>query len=51
VSAAAAVRPPTLREISARLHAEFEVEADRAERSVLALVQELCQPQLVQPLD
>jgi len=41
----------SLRQISARLQAEFEVEADRADHSVLALVQELCQPQLVQRLD
>jgi Coenzyme PQQ synthesis protein D (PqqD) len=37
----------TLREISQRLQAAFEVEADRADRSVLALVHELSQQQLV----
>ena len=41
----------TLREISQRLGADFEVEADRADRSVLALVHELAQHQLVQMLD
>lgn len=41
----------TLREISARLQAKFDVEAERADRSVLALVQELSQTQLVQSLD
>lgn len=40
----------SLQEISGRLQAEFEVEADRAERSVVALVDELCQQQLVQNL-
>jgi hypothetical protein len=38
----------SLEEISRRLQAEFEVELDRAERSVLALVTELCEQQLVQ---
>jgi hypothetical protein len=38
----------TLREISDRLQAVFEVEADRAHRSVLAFVHELAQHQLVQ---
>jgi uncharacterized protein YpbB len=37
-----------LQEISGRLQAEFEVEADRAECSVLALVAELSEQQLVQ---
>jgi hypothetical protein len=41
----------TMREISQRLGAEFEVEADRADRSVLALVHDLAQHQLVQMLD
>jgi Coenzyme PQQ synthesis protein D (PqqD) len=40
----------SLQEISRRLQAEFEVEVDRAERSVLALVAELCEQQLVQSL-
>jgi hypothetical protein len=41
----------TLREISQQLGAEFEVDADRADRSVLTLVQEIAQHQLVQILD
>jgi hypothetical protein len=40
-----------LREISRRLQARFEVEPERADRSVLALVNELLQHQLVQPLE
>ena len=40
----------SLQEISQRLQAEFDVEADRAERSVLTLVAELHQQQLVQSL-
>jgi hypothetical protein len=38
----------SLREISRRLQTEFAVEAERADRSVLALVDELSQQQLVQ---
>jgi hypothetical protein len=38
----------TLREISERLQAVFEVDAERAERSVLAFVSELAQHKLVQ---
>jgi hypothetical protein len=38
----------TLQEISCRLQEAFEVEAERADRSVLALVNELVQHQLVQ---
>lgn len=38
----------SLQEISRRLQTEFEVEADRAERSVLALVAELSERHLVQ---
>jgi hypothetical protein len=41
----------TLQEISRRLQAEFAVEEERADQSVLALVEELCQQQLVQPVD
>jgi hypothetical protein len=41
----------TLREISDRLQAVFEVDADRAHRSVLAFVDELAQHKLVQSLD
>jgi hypothetical protein len=41
----------TLQEISQRLQTEFAVEAARADRSVLALVDELMQQQLVQVLD
>jgi hypothetical protein len=40
-----------LQEISRRLQEAFEVEAERADRSVLALVHELVQHQLVQRLD
>jgi coenzyme PQQ synthesis protein D (PqqD) len=40
----------SLQEISYRLQAEFEVEEDRAEHSVLALVAELREQQLVQSL-
>jgi hypothetical protein len=40
----------SLQEISRRLQDEFEVEAARAEHSVLALVDELCEQQLVQSL-
>jgi Coenzyme PQQ synthesis protein D (PqqD) len=40
----------SLQEISRQLQAEFEVEADRAERSVLALIAELCEQQLVQSM-
>jgi hypothetical protein len=40
-----------LQEISRQLQEAFEVEAERAERSVLALVSELVQHQLVQRLD
>ncbi len=39
----------TLWEISQRLQEEFEVDADQAERSVLNLVNELCQQNLAQP--
>ena len=38
----------SLQEISRRLQTEFEVEADRAERSVLAFVAELSERHLVQ---
>jgi hypothetical protein len=38
----------SLQEISCRLQDEFAVEAEQAERSVLALVAELCEQQLVQ---
>jgi hypothetical protein len=41
----------TLYEISGQLQEVFEVEAERADRSVLALVDELLQHQLVQQLD
>ena len=41
----------SLQEISHQLQATFAVEADRADCSVLALVQELVQHQLVQRLD
>jgi hypothetical protein len=41
----------TLQEISHRLQEEFDVEAGRADSSVLALVNELSQQQLVQSLD
>jgi Coenzyme PQQ synthesis protein D (PqqD) len=40
-----------LQEISRQLQEAFEVEAERADRSVLALVNELVQHQLVQRLD
>jgi coenzyme PQQ synthesis protein D (PqqD) len=39
-----------LPEISRRLQARFAVESERADRSVLALVEDLLQHQLVQPL-
>ena len=38
-------------EISQRLGAEFEVEANKADRSVLALVHEVAQHKLVQLVD
>ena len=41
----------SLREISQRLQAVFAVEPERAEQSVLALVDELLQQHLVQPLE
>jgi hypothetical protein len=41
----------TLQEISRRLHAEFDVEENAAERSVLNLADELLQQQLVQMED
>jgi hypothetical protein len=41
----------SLREISHRLQAVFEVEPDRAERSILALVDDLLQQHLVQRLE
>jgi hypothetical protein len=40
-----------LQDISQRLQGEFEVTVEQANRSVLALVQELCAQQLVQQLD
>jgi Coenzyme PQQ synthesis protein D (PqqD) len=40
-----------LHEVSSQLQAVFEVEAERADRSVLALAHELLQHQLVQQLD
>jgi hypothetical protein len=40
-----------LPEISRRLQARFEVQPERADRSVLALVDELLQHQLVQGLE
>jgi hypothetical protein len=40
-----------LREISRRLQARFEVEPERADGSVLALLDELLQQQLVQRLE
>ncbi len=40
----------SLKEISARLQTEFAVEAEQANRSVLALVDELSQQQLVEVL-
>ena len=39
----------TLKEISQQLKEEFEVDADQADRSVLNLVNELCQQNLAQP--
>ena len=39
----------TLREISRRLQEEFDVDADRADRSVVDLVDELIEQKLVQP--
>lgn len=41
----------SLKEISQRLQEEFEVDAERADRSVLDLVTELSQQKLVQVLD
>lgn len=41
----------SLKEISQRLQEEFEVDAERANRSVLDLVTELSQQKLVQVLD
>lgn len=41
----------TSKEISRRLQEEFDVDAERAERSVLELVDELSQQKLVQVLD
>ena len=41
----------TLRQISDRLQREFIVEKEKADRSVLALVDELCQKKLVEPQD
>jgi hypothetical protein len=41
----------TLKEISERLQAEFAVEAEAANRSVLALVDELSQQQLIEASD
>jgi hypothetical protein len=41
----------TLKEISRHLEEEFEVNAERADRSVLDLVSELSQHKLVQVLD
>jgi hypothetical protein len=41
----------TLQEISRQLQAEFAVEEERATQSVMALVEELCQQQLVQRED
>lgn len=38
----------TLRQISERVQAEFEVDAERADTSVLDLVNELCQQKLAQ---
>ena len=40
-----------LQEISRRLQARFAVEPERADRSVLALVEDLLQHQLVQRLE
>jgi hypothetical protein len=41
----------TLQEISRGLQKEFAVEPDRADRSVLSLVGDLCQQQLVQSIE
>jgi hypothetical protein len=41
----------TLQEISERLQAEFAVEAEQANRSVVSLIDELTQQQLVERLD
>jgi Coenzyme PQQ synthesis protein D (PqqD) len=41
----------TLKEISQRLQAQFEVDAERADRSVLDLVSELSQQNVVRVLD
>jgi hypothetical protein len=41
----------TLHAISVRLQQQYAVEAEQADRSVLALVHELTHHQLVQPLD
>ncbi len=39
----------TLMEVSRQLQEEFEVDAEQADRSVLDLVNELCQQNLAQP--
>ena len=44
-------RDLTLRQISQRLQEEFVIEAERADSSVLTLVDELYQNELVQSLD
>jgi len=41
----------TLNEISRRLQEEFDVDAERADRSVVDLVSELCEQRLAQTLD
>ena len=41
----------TLNEISRRLQKEFDVDAERADRSVLDLVTELCEQRIAQTLD
>jgi Coenzyme PQQ synthesis protein D (PqqD) len=41
----------TLQEISRGLQREFAVEPNRADRSVLSLVEDLCQQQLVQSIE
>lgn len=41
----------TLNEISRRLQEEFDVDAERADRSVLDLATELCKQRLAQTLD
>lgn len=41
----------SLREISQRLQEEFDVDADRADRSVLSLVDELSQQKLLEIVD